>query len=102
MMVTCVHVYVKPDHIDDFIQASRLNHEKSTQETANMRFDVLQCQDEPTRFMLYEAYESKEGAAAHKSTEHYLTWRQTVEPWMAKPREGVPYHVIAPEEREKW
>ncbi|MDJ0708200.1 MAG: antibiotic biosynthesis monooxygenase [Leptolyngbyaceae cyanobacterium MO_188.B28] len=102
MIVTCVHVYVKPDHIDDFIQASRLNHEKSTQEAANMRFDVLQHQNDPTCFLLYEAYESKDGAAAHKQTEHYLTWRKTVEPWMAKPREGVPYQVIAPEERGKW
>ena len=102
MIVTCVHVYVKPDHIDDFIQASRLNHEKSTQEPANMRFDVLQHQDDPNCFMLYEAYETKEGAVAHKQTEHYLTWRKTVEPWMAKPREGVPYQVIAPEDREKW
>ena len=102
MIVTCVHVYVKPEHIDDFIQASRLNHEKSTQETANMRFDVLQRQDDPTCFLLYEAYETQEGAAAHKHTDHYLTWRKTVEPWMAKLREGVPYHVVAPEDREKW
>ena len=61
-----------------------------------MRFDVLQSRDDPGRFLLYEAYESEERAAAHKNTEHYLTWRKTVEPWMAKPREGVPYLGIAP------
>ena len=46
--------------------------------------------------MLYEAYETAEGAAAHKQTEHYLTWRETVAPWMAQPRQGKPYNVIAP------
>ena len=41
-------------------------------------------------------YEGSEGAAAHKQTAHYLQWRQAVEPWMAKPRQGVPYHFVAP------
>nr|VFJ43131.1 MAG: autoinducer 2-degrading protein [Candidatus Kentron sp. DK]VFJ56101.1 MAG: autoinducer 2-degrading protein [Candidatus Kentron sp. DK] len=96
MIVTCVTVYVKPENIDDFIAASRRNHEGSIREPGNMRFDVLQSRDDPGRFLLYEAYESEERAAAHKNTEHYLTWRKTVEPWMAKPREGVPYLGIAP------
>ena len=96
MIVTCVHVDVKPEHVEDFIQASRLNHENSIKEPTNIRFDVLQRKDDPTKFMLYEAYESEEGAAAHKNTQHYLDWRKAVEPWMATPREGVPYHVIAP------
>ena len=99
MIVTCVHVYVKPENVEDFIQASRINHENSIQEPTNFRFDVLQSEDDPTQFLLYEAYESKEGAAAHKDTEHYKTWRATVEPWMAKKRQGVPYKMIAPSDR---
>ena len=96
MVVTCVHVHVKPEHIEDFVRASKLNHENSVQEAANVRFDVLQSREDPTKFLLYEAYESDQGAAAHKKTPHYLTWRETVEPWMAQPREGIPYNVIAP------
>nr|VFJ54497.1 MAG: autoinducer 2-degrading protein [Candidatus Kentron sp. FW]VFJ57027.1 MAG: autoinducer 2-degrading protein [Candidatus Kentron sp. FW] len=96
MIVTCVTVYVKPKNIDDFIEASKKNHEGSIKEPANLRFDVLQSKDDPSRFLLYEAYEDEAGAGAHKDTEHYLTWRKTVEPWMEKPREGVPYIGIAP------
>ena len=96
MIVTCVHVCVKPEYVDDFIKATQINHENSIKEALNKRFDVLQSQDDPTQFILYEAYENPEGAAAHKQTEHYLTWRKTVEPWMAKPRQGIPYTVIAP------
>lgn len=96
MVVTCVHVSVKPEHIEDFIQATEINHKNSIKEPQNRRFDVLQDPNDPTKFMLYEAYESDEGAAAHKQTEHYLTWRETVAPWMAEPRQGVPYTVIAP------
>ncbi|MEM9220158.1 MAG: antibiotic biosynthesis monooxygenase [Cyanobacteria bacterium P01_F01_bin.150] len=96
MVVTCVYVYVKPDHIDDFIAATKLNHENSIQEPENLRFDVLQDPNDSSQFMLYEAYKSADGAAAHKKTAHYLTWRETVADWMAKPREGKPYNVIAP------
>ena len=96
MIVTCVHVEVKPEHVEDFSRATRLNHENSVKEPTNLRFDVLQSRDDPTQFLLYEAYESEAGAAAHKQTEHYLTWRKTVEPWMAKPRKGVSYDAIAP------
>ncbi|MGK7907473.1 MAG: antibiotic biosynthesis monooxygenase [Synechococcus sp.] len=96
MIVTCVHVRVKPEHVEDFIEASVLNHQGSIQEAENRRFDILQDKDDPTCFILYEAYESEAGAAAHKQTNHYLAWRESVAPWMAEPRKGIPYTVIAP------
>lgn len=94
MVVTTVMVKIKPSHIDDFINASTANHERSIEEPGNMRFDILQSVDDPTAFMLYEAYESKEAAAAHKQTRHYEVWRDTVAPWMAEPRKGILYKGI--------
>ena len=102
MFVTSVTVYVKEGHIDDFIKATIENHEGSIKEPGSMRFDVLQCVDDPTRFLLYEACESEEAAAAHKKTEHYLKWRETVANWMAKPREGISHKVICPKDRGRW
>lgn len=102
MIVTAVTVYVKLEHIEDFIKATTKNHEGSIKEPGNMRFDVLQGIDDRSRFLLYEAYESEEAAAAHKNTEHYKTWRNTVEPWMGKPREGAAHKVICPQERSRW
>jgi len=102
MIVTTVTVFVKPEHIEDFIRATAENHRGSVTEPGNMRFDVLQCTDDPTRFLLYEAYESEEAAAAHKQTPHYLAWRAAVEPWMAKPREGVRHRVVFPADRSQW
>jgi len=96
MQVTIVYVHVKPEHIDEFIEASRLNHEASTQENGNRRFDVLQSADEPSRFVLYEAYASAAEAAAHKVTSHYLVWRDTVADWMAEPRRGDAYTGLFP------
>lgn len=102
MIVTSVTVYVKQDHINDFIEATIENHNNSIKEPGNLRFDVLQCKNDPSRFLLYEAYESEEAAADHKNTEHYLKWRETVADWMAQPREGVPHHVISPKDKGMW
>lgn len=96
MVVTTVMVRVKADHIDDFIQETVRNHEASIQEVGNMRFDVLQSEEDPAHFLLYEAYESERAAAAHKDTEHYKRWRGRVADWMAEPRQGIKYRGIKP------
>ncbi len=96
MHTTLVHTQVLPDHLDDFIAATRLNHLASVNEPGNRRFDVLQSVAEPTHFILYEAYATAEDAAAHKQTAHYLKWRDTVANWMAAPRQGVSYHGLFP------
>lgn len=97
MHVTLVHVHVIAEHVNDFIIATRANHQASVQEPGNRRFDVLQSADDPTRFVLYEAYASEQDAQAHKQTPHYLQWRDTVAQWMASPRSGMPYQGLYPE-----
>ena len=97
MHVTLVHVHVKPDRVEDFITATRPNHEGSVKEPGNRRFDILQDPKDATRFILYEAYASAEDAAAHKDTAHYKAWRDAVADMMAEPRQGVPYTCLMPE-----
>jgi autoinducer 2-degrading protein len=96
MTVTLVHVFVKPDFITDFIKATQINHENSIKEPGNLRFDILQYANDPSKFVLYEAYASPEAATAHKDTSHYSQWRDTVAPWMEKPREGIKHKLLFP------
>ena len=96
MHVTLVHVRVRPEHLDAFIAATRANHEASVSEPGNRRFDVLLAPDDPTRFILYEAYASAADAAAHKETAHYLAWRAAVAEMMAEPRRGEPMNGLLP------
>jgi autoinducer 2-degrading protein len=96
MFVTIVHVKVKPEFVDDFIEASAKNHHLSVREPGNVRFDVLQKAEDPTEFALYEAYEDQAASARHKDTDHYQEWRETVASWMARPREGVKYNGLLP------
>jgi (4S)-4-hydroxy-5-phosphonooxypentane-2,3-dione isomerase len=99
MHVTLVHVHVIPEHVGAFIEATRANHEASVREPGNLRFDVLQLANDPTRFALYEAYVDEAAARAHKETAHYATWRDTVAAWMAEPRQGIGYAGLFPEVR---
>lgn len=91
MYVTLVYVHVKPEHIEEFVEATAANAEASLSEPGNVRFDMLRMSADPCRFVLYEAYATPEDATAHKATEHYVRWRETVADWMAAPREGVVY-----------
>lgn len=96
MHVTLVHVRVKPEAVEAFIEATHRNHLGSIEEAGNRRFDILQNPDDPTAFILYEAYVSEADAKAHKETAHYLSWRDTVADMMAEPRSGTPYIGLYP------
>ena len=96
MIATIVYVTVKPEHIQEFIRVTTANHLHSVKEPGNLRFDILQLEEDPSRFALYEAYEDEASAAAHKHTPHYLEWKETVASWMAEPRKGIRYHAIMP------
>jgi len=102
MVVYCVSVQVKPGHEEDFRMATKANHVETRKEMGNLRFDVLQGEDDPGRFMLYEVYRSDEAVKAHKETRHYKVWRNAVAPWMARDREGVKFSPLYPREEQEW
>jgi quinol monooxygenase YgiN len=95
MLIVHVSVHVNDDAVEAFIEAARLNAAASLGEPGVARFDVVQALDDPTRFVLVEAYRSEEAAAAHKETAHYAAWRDTVAPLMAEPRSSTRYRGIA-------
>lgn len=97
MLIVHVQVHVKPESVDDFLQASMENARASVQEPGIARFDVIQQQEDTTRFVLVEVYRTPEAAAAHKETAHYAKWRDTVAPMMAEPRSSVKYHEVFPD-----
>lgn len=96
MIATCVYVNVKSGEIDNFIEITTKNHFESVKEKGNIRFDLIQQEDDKSKFMIYEAYESEEAAAAHKNTPHYMAWRDAVQDLMAEPRKGVRYNIVQP------
>ena len=102
MLIVHVHVHVKPDAVDAFAAATYENARQSVREPGVVRFDVVQQDDDPTRFLLIEIYRTPQDPARHKETAHYATWRDTVESWMAEPRRSVKYHALFPGAEAEW
>jgi autoinducer 2-degrading protein len=95
MLATIVLIDVKPENVEAFKAISTYNHECSRKEPGNIRFDLLQDNNDPTKFVLFEVYVDAEAAAAHKQTEHYNKWREEVAPYMASPRKAIPTTPLA-------
>ena len=94
--ITHVDVEVVPGFEAAFAAVSLANAACSVREPANLRFDVLQRVDNPSRFLLVEVYVDAAGAAAHKASSHYLAWREAVAPMMARPRVGTALEALPP------
>ena len=96
MFIVLVSVQVKPEHIEDFRQATIENASHSVHEPGIAQFDVLQQSDDPSRFMLYEVYRGPDAPAQHRETAHYKAWLAKVTDMMAEPRTRVTYGNVFP------
>lgn len=101
MLIVHVFVSVRPDRIDDFRAATLENARNSVNEPGIARFDIIEQNDDPTKFVLIEVYRTPDDPARHKETAHYHKWRQTVEDMMAQPRKSIKYTNAFPDD-EGW
>jgi len=99
MLVVHVHVHVKPESVEAFRTASIANARQSIKEPGIARFDIVQQADDPTQFVLVEAYRTPDAAARHKETAHYQAWRDAVADMMAEPRKSVKFGNVFPEDK---
>ncbi len=100
MLVVHIQVHVKPEFVEAFKRATLANGRASLKEPGVARFDVVQQQDDPTRFVFVEVYRDAAAAAAHKETAHYPVWRDAVAPMMAEPRRSVKFDNVFPDDAE--
>ncbi len=102
MLVVHVHVRVRPERMEDFLTATLANARASVQEPGVLRFDVVRDQGDPAHVVLVEVYRDDAGAAAHKETAHYGTWRDAAADMMAEPRASTRFSAVFPPESERW
>ena len=93
MLEVHVHIRVQADAVTAFESASMANALASRWEPGIDRFDLLRDRQDGTRFVLVETYADQAAVDAHKQTEHYAVWRDTVEEMMAEPRRAVWYET---------
>jgi autoinducer 2-degrading protein len=102
MLIVHVDVHVQPDQVQAFLAATRANAAASLAEPGVLRFDVVHDLADPAHVVLVEVYRDEAGAAAHKETDHYATWRDIVGPMMAAPRSSVKFSAVVPEDPARW
>jgi (4S)-4-hydroxy-5-phosphonooxypentane-2,3-dione isomerase len=94
--VISVTVFVKPENVQQFIEASFDNARGSRTEPGCLRWDLSQAEDDKTRFLLHEVYKTKDDFVKHQQQPHYFKWRDAVAPWMAQPRQPVKLFSLYP------
>ncbi|MBU4531945.1 MAG: antibiotic biosynthesis monooxygenase [Hoeflea sp.] len=94
MLVQLVHIQVKPDRIEDFLDAFRINYEGTIKEPGNLRFDVLQDPNDETRFSIYEVFVDEAAVDAHRNTPHYATTVALLDDIMTGPRSKDFYRMM--------
>ena len=89
MYALTVTVNVISNEIGEFLQKT-LEHALATRkENGNVRYDVLQSENNPACIVIYEVYRTKEDFLLHRKTLHTVKWKAETESMMAKPRERV-------------
>jgi autoinducer 2-degrading protein len=98
MLVVHVHVRVKPEDLEAFLEETRRNAAASLEEPGVRRFDVLQDEADAAHVVLTEVYVDQSAADAHKQTAHYARWRDAVAETMAQPRASTRFAAVFPAE----
>jgi len=96
MLVVIVNIHVRPECVEEFIKVTKINAECSLKEPGITRFDFLQEDNDPTRFILIEAYKTIADPAKHRETVHYKTWKEKVASIMLEPRSKMDYTNLYP------
>jgi (4S)-4-hydroxy-5-phosphonooxypentane-2,3-dione isomerase len=95
MYVVVVFFEAKPDRIAAF-RGALLAQARSCleREMGCRQFDVAQDPVDPASFLLYEAYDNEAAFKAHRETEHYKAFDETVTPWTAS-KHMLTYELIS-------
>jgi autoinducer 2-degrading protein len=95
MFVAAVHVFVKPEAMDDFMELIRLDQEGTLAEPGCVRFDVVRSVDDPNEFLIWEVYLDEEAAAFHKTTPHYAEFKEKMPALASKDRYADRYEGVS-------
>ncbi|MCX6626939.1 MAG: antibiotic biosynthesis monooxygenase [Candidatus Solibacter sp.] len=101
MHILIVQARVKAEFIEAFRQATSVNAEMSAKEPGVARFDFMQQQHDPARFVIYEVYRDAGAPAKHKETAHYNAWVEKVSHMFEEPRTRALYTNVFPAD-EAW
>jgi quinol monooxygenase YgiN len=75
---------VRPEDADQWPEISRAFTDATRSEPGCLWFDWSRSLDDPTEYVLVEAFRDGEAGAAHVGSEHFRTARKTLPPHLAE------------------
>jgi autoinducer 2-degrading protein len=94
MYALIVTAYVLENETETFLQKTMEFAIATRSESGNLRYDILKNEDNPTCFVIYEVYRSKDDFMFHRQTPYSQKWKSETESIMAKPRERIRCHNL--------
>ena len=97
MISIFVTIKIKDGYREQFMEASLGDGQGSVRdEPGCFRFDILQNDEDPNLFHLYEVYADAAALDAHREAPHYKKWRSTVGDWFDGDIQRVAMSTIFP------
>ena len=87
--VLAVNIRVKPENVDKFMQALKVNAREARKEPGCKQFDVLVDPLDKTKVMLYEVYNDDKAFEAHQQTPHFKKYLAEAVPLLASRERSV-------------
>ena len=95
MFVAAVHVFVKPEAMDDFMELILMDQEGSLAEPGCVRFDIVRSVEDAHEFLIWEVYADADAAAFHKTTPHYAAFKERMPALASKERYADRYDGVS-------
>lgn len=78
---------IAPEHVESFRRALIEEcHAVEALEAKTARFNLWQSRDDPSRWLVLEAFRERAGLEEHRLMPHYLKVRAQLEEWQRTPR----------------
>src|SRR5205823_3501400 len=88
MYVLFVKTHVKPERKEEFLRATFEDGKGSLQnEVGCLQFDVIEDVNDQNTIYLYEVYKDKAANEHHRTTPHFIKWRDAVRETYVEPME---------------
>jgi (4S)-4-hydroxy-5-phosphonooxypentane-2,3-dione isomerase len=94
MLIVHVFFHVKSEQIEAFKEASMENARNSRNELGVISFDVLQQQDDLSKFLFVEIYNDSNDQIKHRETSHFKKWRGAIDEMLAEPYTFKKYNNV--------
>ncbi|MBN2814909.1 MAG: antibiotic biosynthesis monooxygenase [Bacteroidales bacterium] len=86
-MIIHARVFVKPDHVADFVTAAKAMVDSSNMEPGCISYQLFRHAYDSTQFIFVEEWKDQAAIDAHFAMPYFVTWGPKTNEWMAKPAE---------------